>query len=50
MRTAVANGDAEMVGMLINAKADINKRGSNVSSCLHGVVRLLYMWFARKDP
>ena len=50
MRTAVANGDGKMVGMLINAKADINKRGSNVRSCLHGVVRLLCMWFACEDP
>ena len=47
MKTVVADGDADMVGMLINAKANINKRGSNVSACIHGVVWLLYMWFAR---
>ena len=43
MKTVVADGDADMVGMLINAKANINKRGSNVSACIHGIVRLLYM-------
>ena len=43
MRTSVADGDSEMVGMLIDAKADVNKRGSNVSACIYGVVRLLCM-------
>ena len=47
MRTSVANGDAEMVAMLIDAKTDVNKRGTNVSACIHGIVRLLYKCFAR---
>ena len=50
MRTAVANGDVEMVDMLVNAKADVDNRGSNVSACIHGVVRLLYMWFDLFSP
>ena len=43
MRTAVADGDAEMVGMLIDAKADVNKRGSNVSTCIYGILCSLYV-------
>ena len=50
MTTAVVDGDAEMVGMLIDAKADVNKRGTNVSAYIHVIVRLLYMCFARIDP
>ena len=41
MRTAVVDGDAEMVGMLIDAKADVNKRGSNVSASIDDIVYLL---------
>ena len=41
MRTAVADGDAEMVRMLINAKADVDMRGSNVSACIDDIVCLL---------
>ena len=48
MRTAVADGDAEMVGMLISAKADVDNRGSHVSACIHGVVRLLYVFCMRE--
>ena len=50
MRTAVVDGDAEMVGMLIDAKADVNKRGTNVSACIHGIVLLLYKCFAHVGP
>ena len=46
MRTSVADGDAETVRMLIDAKANVNKRGSDVSACIYGVVRLLCMCFA----
>ena len=35
MRTSVIDGDAEMVGMLINAKADVDNCDSNVSTCIH---------------
>ena len=34
MRTSVEDGDTEMVDMLINAKADVHKRGINVSTCM----------------
>ena len=50
MRTSVVDGDAEMVAMLINAKADVNKRGSDVSVCIHDFVQLLYKLFASKGP
>ena len=50
MRTSVADGDAEMVGMLIDAKADVNKRGSNVSACILDIARLLNISFAREGP
>ena len=45
MRTSVEDGDTEMVDMLINAKADVNKRGIDVSTCIHNVVCLSYMCF-----
>ena len=47
MKTAVADGDVEMVGMLIDAKADVNKRGSNVSACIHAIARLLFVLCTR---
>ena len=46
MRTAVEDGDAEMVGMLIDAKANVDKRSGNVSVCMRGIFFLLYMCFA----
>ena len=45
MRTAVVDGDAEMLGMLIDAKADVNKRGTNVSILIYGILSLLYVVF-----
>ena len=48
MRSSVADGDVEMVDMLIHAKADVNKRGLNVSACIHDIVRLFYMCFAHE--
>ena len=50
MRISVADGDAEMVSMLIDAKADVNKRSSNVSACILDIARLLYISFAREGP
>ena len=43
LRTCVSAGDAEMVRMLISAKVDVNNRGSNVSACLHVIIRALYV-------
>ena len=50
MRTSVVRGDSEMVRMLINAKADVNNRGSNVSACMHGIVRALCVLFHVANP
>ena len=43
MKTSVVDCDAEMVRMLINAKANVNKSDSNVSAGMHGIVRALYV-------
>ena len=43
MKTSVVDCDAEMVRMLISAKVDVNNRGSNVSACLHVIIRALYV-------
>ena len=39
---AVIDGDAEMVGMLINAKADVDKRNNNVGAYIQEVVCSFY--------
>ena len=46
MRTSVADGDAEMVVMLANAKADVDTRGSNVSACIHFLV-IVYVFYTQ---
>ena len=38
MRSAVVDGDADMVNMLIDKKADVNKCGNNVSICIYGIL------------
>ena len=50
MRTKVADGDAEMVGMLVDAKVDVLNHGSNVSAYIIDIARLFYISFARKGP
>ena len=41
MKTAVVDGDADMVGMLIDAKADVDNHGTNVRVSVHDIVYLL---------
>ena len=47
MKAAVVDGDTEMVGMLIDAKADVGKRDINVSVCIYGIACLLYVFCMR---
>ena len=41
MRTSIENGDAEMLRILINAKANFDNRDKNVSACIYGIVGCL---------
>ena len=49
MRTSIENGDAEMLRMLINAKADVGNCGNNVSCCINGIFGRLCT-FCTKRP